>query len=200
MIGMARRLALGVILAVLGTSVAAQDLRIVTVTRTPFSHMEGGADTGFSIELWAAVAERLGQSYSIDRVGSFGEMLNEVAEGRADVAAANISITAEREAMMDFSQPIFSSGLRVMVPAEQTDTSVFTIIWSRDLALVALAAFGLLNELALMRGLLLAAPTAAGVLLGTWLFSPRLQPYYRTACLSLLSGLAAVGIARIALR
>ena len=163
MIGMARRLALGVILAVLGTSVIAQDLRIVTVTRTPFSQVEGGADTGFSIELWAAVAERLGQSYSIDRVGSFGEMLNEVAEGRADVAAANISITAEREAMMDFSQPIFSSGLRVMVPAEQTDTSVFTIIWSRDLALVALAAFGLL--------------LGGGMLM--WVFERNGQEYFR---------------------
>lgn len=65
---------------------------------------------------------------------------------------------------------------------------------------IILTAFGLLTELALIRGLLLAAPAAAGVLLGAWLFSPRLQPYYRRACLSLLSGLAAVGIARIALR
>lgn len=65
---------------------------------------------------------------------------------------------------------------------------------------IMLTAFGLLTELALIRGAFLVAPAAIGVLIGAWAFSPRLQPYYRTACLSLLSGLAAIGIARIALR
>ncbi len=144
MTGMARAIFLSVMLAVLATGLNAQDLRVVTVTRTPFSHVENGEDTGFSIELWAAIAEALGRGYTIERVDSFSEMLGAIEEGRADVAAANISITADREARMDFSQPIFSSGLRVMVPAGQDASSVFSVLWSWDLALLALAAFGLL--------------------------------------------------------
>lgn len=165
MIGWARALALGCILGVFGTCLAAQDLRVVTVTRTPFSQVENGADTGFSVELWAAVADALGRGYSITRVESFAEMLGEVSAGRADVAVANISITAEREATMDFSQPIFSSGLRVMVPDDQSGTSVFSVIWSRDLALVALAAFALL--------------LGGGMLM--WWFERNAQEYFRGA-------------------
>jgi len=141
---MTRAFALAVVLVTFGTGLLAQDLRLVTVMRTPFSMVEDGADTGFSLDLWAAVAEDLGFNYTVSRAQSFGEMLDEVAEGRADVAAANISITSEREARMDFSQPIFSSGLRVMVPADQGSGSLLSVLWSRDLAFIALAAFALL--------------------------------------------------------
>lgn len=43
------------------------------------------------------------------------EMLGAVRDGKADLAIAAISITAEREAQFDFSYPIFNSGLRILV-------------------------------------------------------------------------------------
>ena len=144
MTGMSRAIALAFALLVTGTSLAAQELRVLTVTRTPFSQVENGADAGFSIELWAAIANELGLSYRIERLDSFADMLDQIEAGRADVGAANISITADREARMDFSQPIFSSGLRVMVPADQTGGSIWSVLWSRDLALAVLAAIALL--------------------------------------------------------
>ncbi len=121
-----------------------QDLRLVTVTRTPFSHVEDGKDVGFSLELWAEIAAELGRGYSIDRVESFPAMLDMVEAGQADIAAANISITADRETRIDFSQPIFSSGLRVMVPAGQAEGSLLSAIWNRDFLFFTLLAFGLL--------------------------------------------------------
>ncbi len=127
-----------------GTAVLAQDLTLVTVTRTPFSQVEDGEDVGFSLELWAEIASRLGETYTINRVDGFGEMLSAVETGDADIAAANISITADREALFDFSQPIFSSGLRVMVPLGDTSSSLMTAIWNRDFLFALLAAFGLL--------------------------------------------------------
>lgn len=142
--GMVRLFALAMTLLTLGNGVFAQDLRLVTVTRTPFSMVQNDVDTGFSLDLWAAVAEELDITYSITRVETFSDMLENVEAGRADIAAANISITAERETRMDFSQPIFASGLRVMVHADQNGGSLFSVLWSRDLALVALAAFALL--------------------------------------------------------
>lgn len=126
------------------SSAFAQDLRLVTVTRTPFSHVDDGVETGFSLELWALIADELGQSYSIDRVRSFSEMLEAVETGNADVAAANISITADREARFDFSQPIFSSGLRIMIPIEARRSSLFQVLWSRDFLILILAGFAML--------------------------------------------------------
>lgn len=122
----------------------AQDLRVVTVTREPFSHLEAGQDVGFSLELWAAIADELGLTYRIDRVATFPEMLSAVENDEADVAAANISITADRETRMDFSQPIFASGLRVMVPADSSGTGLWSILLKWDLFLAVVAAFALL--------------------------------------------------------
>lgn len=56
--------------------------------------------------------------------------------------------------------------------------------------------FGVMTEEAILRSLLMAPPVAIGVLIGAQLFSPRLQPYYRTFCLGLLTGLAALGLVR----
>ena len=124
---------------------AAQQLNVVTVTRTPFSFVEDGADTGFAIDLIRRIGEELNREVVVSRVDSFQEMLDVVAAGNADLGAANISITADREARLDFSQPIFSAGLRVMIPVEGGDSgSLFAVIWNRDFLLVLLGAFALL--------------------------------------------------------
>ncbi|MDA8585710.1 transporter substrate-binding domain-containing protein [Rhodobacteraceae bacterium] len=146
-----------------GSSLAAQDLRVVTVSRTPFSFVENDVDTGFSIELWAAVAEDLGFSYSINRVQSFRDMLVNVETDQADIAIANISITADRETRMDFSQPIFASGLRIMVPAGQSGVSTLSVLWTRDIGLLAIAALALL--------------LGAGMLM--WRFERNAQEYFK---------------------
>ena len=59
-----------------------------------------------------------------------------------------------------------------------------------------LAASGVMDALALRRGLALAPATVAGVLLGAALFDPSRQRLYRRACLWLLVGLASLGLAR----
>lgn len=122
----------------------AQDLKLVTVTRVPFSMEAEGVQTGFSLELWQLIAEQQGWTYEIERVDSFAEMLAAVETGRADVAAANISITAEREQVLDFTQPIFASGLRIMVPASGTGNGLFQLLFSWDLMLAIIGAFALL--------------------------------------------------------
>ena len=125
--------------------VTAQTLSVSTVTREPFSQVEGGADTGFSIQLVEKIADELGLSVTFNRFESFQDMLASVESGEADMAAANISITAERESRFDFSQPIFSSGLRVMVPlGNSSGGSLFSAIWNRDFLFATIAAFGLL--------------------------------------------------------
>lgn len=138
-------------------------VRVATVTRPPFSLVEEGTDTGFSLELWEALAAHMGVETEIVRTETFGEMLDLVRRGEVEAAAANISITAEREAEMDFTQPIFEAGLGIMIPASESgSSSLLSAFFSRDLVLAVAAAFGLLF--------------AAGMLM--WLFERRRQPYF----------------------
>ena len=65
--------------------------------------------------------------------------------------------------------------------------------------LVYLLGFGVMNKLAITRGLLLAPLVAAGVLVGSAIFRPSLEAIYKKFCLSLLIFLAIAGLLRLAL-
>ncbi|MEX0283397.1 MAG: transporter substrate-binding domain-containing protein [Paracoccaceae bacterium] len=142
---------------------AAQTLTVSTVTRPPFSMLDEDTDTGFSMELLRALATDLGWEIEVKRHEIFGEMLNAVETGASDLAIANISITAAREQVMDFSQPIFESGLQIMVPAQSTRSpSLFRALMSTDLLL----AIGLAFLVLFCGGMLM------------WFFERRAQPYF----------------------
>ncbi len=141
----------------------AQSLTVTTVTRPPFSFVEDGAQTGFSMDLLAALSESLGWEYSVNRVETFGEMLGAVQDGSADLAIANISITALRETRMDFTQPIFEAGLQIMVPSEAArQPSLLHALLSRELFIAIGLAFAIL--------------LGGGMLM--WSFEKRAQPYF----------------------
>lgn len=134
-----------------------------TVTRPPFSLVESGRDTGFSIELLDALADRLNWEVEINRHDKFFDMLEQVRTGQADFAIANISITSAREVEMDFSQPIFESGLQIMVPLSDAQGSgLAKALLSWDLAL----AIGLAFVLLLGGGMFM------------WALERRAQPYF----------------------
>lgn len=144
-------------------ALAAQTLTASTVTRTPFSFVENGADTGFSIELLEIIAETLDWDVEINRVDLFATMLSSVENGEADLAIANISITASREAHMDYSQPIFEAGLQIMVPSDGLEMpSLVSALFSADLLAAIAIAFVLLM--------------AGGMMM--WWFERRAQPYF----------------------
>ncbi len=140
-----------------------QVLTVNTVTRPPFSMMEDDRDDGFTVNLVEALAERLGQDVEFRRVDSFPQMLIDVVDGTADMAAANISVTASRELTMDFSHPIFESGLKIMIAADDmTEPSLFRALLSKELAIAIGVAFLLL--------------AGGGMLM--WTVERRAQPYF----------------------
>ncbi|WP_299664400.1 transporter substrate-binding domain-containing protein [uncultured Ruegeria sp.] len=149
--------------AVLAQQSQAQTLKVTTVTRPPFSFVEDGAQTGFSMDLLAALSESLGWEYSVNRVESFSDMLGAVQDGSADLAIANISITAMRETRMDFTQPIFEAGLQIMIPSEAArQPSLLHALLSRELFIAIGLAFAIL--------------LGGGMLM--WGFERRAQPYF----------------------
>ncbi|MCK0141530.1 transporter substrate-binding domain-containing protein [Aliiroseovarius sp. F20344] len=140
----------------------ASDLDFVTVERPPFAMSGEEGPTGFAIDLMTAIASEMGQTVSFEITESFPEMLGQVESIEADGAIANISITRDREARMDFSQPIYHGGLRIMVPRNQDGISIWSTLLSLDLALAILAAFALL--------------LGGGMLM--WFFERDKQPYF----------------------
>ena len=58
--------------------------------------------------------------------------------------------------------------------------------------------FGTMNTTSTLRGVFFLVPCLIGVFLGQKLFTPKLRPYYKSVCLSLLVGLGAVSLARSA--
>jgi len=137
-------------------------LTFATVERPPFSFVDDGEVTGFSADLIRAIGQQAGATITFDVKSSFPEMLNAVETGAVDGAIANISITGAREAIFDFSQPIFRSGLQIMVPFEGGQTGIWRAVLNRDLGLSILLALGAL----LGMGMLM------------WAFERRKQPYF----------------------
>lgn len=149
--------------AVIAQQSPAQSLSVTTVTRPPFSYVEDGDETGFSMDLLAALAEALNWDYTVNRVEAFSDMLGAVQSGSADLAIANISITALRETQMDFSQPIFEAGLQIMVPSDAVrKPSLLQALLSKELFIAIGLAFAIL--------------LGGGMLM--WSFERRAQPYF----------------------
>ena len=92
-----------------------QKLRVVTKRFEPFVTYENGEYLGFSMDLWAELAQEWGIDYEIYGVNSIAKLLDEIKRGAADVGIAGISITAGREQELDFSHPYYLTGLQIMV-------------------------------------------------------------------------------------
>lgn len=97
-------------------------LRVATRELAPFMFHQANARTGFSAELWKAISEKLRIKTEWQTYDSVKLLLGGVQNNQADMGLAAISITSEREKQFDFSQPMFNSGLQILVRA-QTDTN-----------------------------------------------------------------------------
>jgi polar amino acid transport system substrate-binding protein len=99
-------------------------LVIATRILPPFVIDSGQELSGFSAELWAELARRTGVKFTWKKTENVKAILAAVESGQAQVGIAAISITAAREQQFDFSQPMFESGLQIMVAT--TDDGSFS--------------------------------------------------------------------------
>jgi ABC-type amino acid transport substrate-binding protein len=106
-----------VLALVVGASAARADeprhLIVGTKQTPPFAIKNAdGTWTGLSIELWRQVAEQQHITFDIQEYDLQG-LLDAVQNKKVDLAVAALTITAEREKLLDFSHPMFSSGLAI---------------------------------------------------------------------------------------
>ena len=107
-------------------------LRVVTAPIAPFVLPKTDPPAGFSIDLWTEMARRMRVEFAWITVPTPSELLPAVQRGDADVAIAAITMTPEREKIVDFSHPYFDSGLQIMVRAQEESlfsTAVLSIPW-----------------------------------------------------------------------
>ncbi|GHD50544.1 amino acid ABC transporter substrate-binding protein, PAAT family [Marinobacter persicus] len=112
-----KTLGTGLALSVAATSISAETLKVVTdPSFVPFEMMdqETGEMIGFDMEIIAEVAERAGFDYDLQTM-DFNGIIPALQTGNVDIAIAGITITDEREQIVDFSDPYYDSGLRILV-------------------------------------------------------------------------------------
>jgi ABC-type amino acid transport substrate-binding protein len=110
-------------------SVRCESVKVGTKSFAPFAFVQDGRYIGFSIDLWEKIAEDLELDYEIYGEKTVNELLNSVSSGNTDVAIAGITITAEREKIVDFSYSFFESGLQILVPSNSRVSPVNSFIW-----------------------------------------------------------------------
>ena len=109
-----------VLLATAGPAAPAQParLKVGIFDRPPFAMRdEGGQWTGLAVELWETIAVQLGLSYEYVET-PLAEMIEKLHAGQLDLAVGEIGVSADRERLVDFTQPYLLSRAAVAIPRE----------------------------------------------------------------------------------
>jgi len=125
-------------------------LRVATRLAPPFVTHDGRSYSGFAVELLDLIATDVGADIEFYAVNSTAKLIDDVERGQAAVGAGAVTITADREGVVDFSQPFFDSGLQILV-ADRDDGflggrvgAVLRVLFSVDLLLLLLVLIGVL--------------------------------------------------------
>lgn len=104
----------------LAAPAALTPLTVAVKPAKPFAFQEDGRWQGFSVELWEAIAKKNGWSTQWLPADTVPKALQSVQDKQAAVAVGALSITEEREKVLDFSQPFYESGLQIAAPVATT--------------------------------------------------------------------------------
>jgi len=96
---------------------------------------DAGNYSGLSIFLLDKIAEKMGFEYSIGEYG-LNEMLEAVAQGKADIAVSCLSMTQEREEIIDFSHPFFETHLAIAVKQQGFLHTLKNLFYNKRLLVV----------------------------------------------------------------
>lgn len=98
-----------------------------------------GEWTGISLDLWQEMAKELQIDYEV-REYNLQNLQKALIQREIDVAVSPLTITAERENKFDFTQPFYTTGLSIAVPAKSSGMfSLIEQVFSREFLEVILA-------------------------------------------------------------
>ena len=109
-----KRFAFAVSLAAALCAAAGETLTMATeATFPPYEFLRGQEIAGIDVEICRAVAERLGREFRAENM-DFDSVIPAVTSGKADLAAAGITVTEDRKKNVDFSGPYVTTGIVVI--------------------------------------------------------------------------------------
>ena len=93
----------------------------------PYEYVEGDKVVGIDADIAAAICEKLGYDLQIDDM-EFDSLIAAVQSGKADFAMAGMTVTEERQQMINFSDS-YATGIQSVIVKEDSDiTSVDDLI------------------------------------------------------------------------
>jgi polar amino acid transport system substrate-binding protein len=105
-----------------------QKVRLGVRKIDPFVMNKDNKYTGFSVDLWDQLAKDSNiETTEIKEYPNVNDLLKAVEKKEVDAAIAAISITAEREKVVDFTTPMYNSGLSIMTKTTAKQSSVVEI-------------------------------------------------------------------------
>ena len=112
-------------LCILGcTKKDSNTLKMITeATFPPYEFLRGQEIAGIDVEICRAIAQKLGKDFQAETV-DFDSVIPAVISGKADLAAAGITITEDRKKNVDFSIPYVKTGIVVIYKKANPYTSV----------------------------------------------------------------------------
>jgi len=98
----------------LARATASRTLIVGTRVVPPFAFKDArGEWQGISIDLWRDIAGRLKLDYRFEEAGTVKDLIDGVASKKFDAGVAALTVTEERERVVDFSHPFYSTGLAI---------------------------------------------------------------------------------------
>jgi len=95
-----------------------QVLRVLVRNIEPFCFVKEGRLTGFAVDLWTEISKAAGFLSEIKEAESAQALVDALAAKKGDVGIGALSITAQREQVIDFSYPFYNSGLDIVTNTE----------------------------------------------------------------------------------
>ena len=113
----------------------------IVVTNCPFEPFEyigaGGKIYGLDIEIAAAYAAEKGLTLVVKNIG-FDDIFVQVDVGYADIGMAGITVSADREAVYNFSSTYYNASQKIIVAAGNTDFDGCTTVEQVEAVLASL--------------------------------------------------------------
>lgn len=102
-------------------------IRMITeATFPPYEFREGKEVVGIDVEICKAIAKELGRELEVEDV-EFDSVLPSLIAGKAELAAAGITVNEDRKKMVDFSVPYVRTGIVIVSakdkPFENADSA-----------------------------------------------------------------------------
>ncbi|HWJ75615.1 MAG TPA: transporter substrate-binding domain-containing protein [Kaistia sp.] len=102
-------------------------IRVGVHLSAPFVMKRGNKYTGMAIDLWESLAGQLQRTYAYQEFPTVGALIKAAHDDQIDIAVSNITVNESRARRIDFTQPWFDAGLRIMIN-ERSHASVVDVI------------------------------------------------------------------------